>query len=376
MGQLVDGGDGSIAARYEYDAFGGAVVAEGAMVNDNPYRFSTKYLDETGMYYYGNRYYLSDLGRWNRLDPMEDGLNWYGFVGNGSINATDYLGLKIRAGCIDNFMQKYLTGFERDEDGDYIRGWGNHGMGGNIESNAAEVAFILQRMMASKSIFKIAGNSTDEFESNLRKHIYARFEAVQRTINFKPGLSEETIWHHSIPEVDNSTEDMELFYKSVNNEESSMGCATAAVLILSSAMNEKMKPSNFALRAVDSFEGTLIPGDWAFLVNLSAVKELTEEGIKWNLETWKDTRLHGINLIMASSVLGEDEFWTHTGEYTPNNIRRGSISGYKNAVSSWKSSDGKQNGVPVELLTTIRFPVVGLDLEGSSFYNSPGFPFK
>jgi len=35
------------------------------MAKSNPFRFSSKYLDqETGLYYYGYRYYHPETGRW------------------------------------------------------------------------------------------------------------------------------------------------------------------------------------------------------------------------------------------------------------------------------------------------------------------------
>jgi RHS repeat-associated protein len=94
VGQLVDGSDGSIAARYEYDAFGQTIAADGVQAADNPYRFSTKYTDESGMIYYGYRYYLPGAGRWNRRDPAADGLNWYAFARNDAIDSYDLLGLE------------------------------------------------------------------------------------------------------------------------------------------------------------------------------------------------------------------------------------------------------------------------------------------
>ncbi|MES2308379.1 MAG: RHS repeat-associated core domain-containing protein [Verrucomicrobiota bacterium] len=57
--------------------------------------FSTKYRDsETGLHYYGYRYYSSGLGRWLGRDPIEEqgGLNLYGMVGNDEVNQADYLG--------------------------------------------------------------------------------------------------------------------------------------------------------------------------------------------------------------------------------------------------------------------------------------------
>ena len=99
--QLIDGADGSVAAHYEYGPFGEAVVVtEDADVAQSfahgGFRFSGKLLDsETGLYYYGYRYYDPGHGRWLNRDPLEEqgGINLYGFVGNDPINAIDPLGL-------------------------------------------------------------------------------------------------------------------------------------------------------------------------------------------------------------------------------------------------------------------------------------------
>jgi hypothetical protein len=45
----------------------------GELAEENPYRFSTKYLDEeVGLYYYGYRMYSPGLGRWPSRDPLGD----------------------------------------------------------------------------------------------------------------------------------------------------------------------------------------------------------------------------------------------------------------------------------------------------------------
>ena len=98
VGQLIDAVSGNINARYEYDAYGNELVAVGVLAISNPYRFSTKYLDnETGLYYYGYRYYISWLGRWGSRDPIEEegGFNLYGIVGNDVTNYVDMLGLEV-----------------------------------------------------------------------------------------------------------------------------------------------------------------------------------------------------------------------------------------------------------------------------------------
>ncbi len=96
VGQLVDSGSGNIVAHYEYDPFGNQITAAGPHVTTNPYRFSTKYSDsETGLFYYGYRYYSPKLGRWLVRDPLGEagGNNLYTFVKNNPSYYWDYLGL-------------------------------------------------------------------------------------------------------------------------------------------------------------------------------------------------------------------------------------------------------------------------------------------
>jgi RHS repeat-associated protein len=91
------GSTGTVVAHYEYDTFGQA-IASGSKKDDFSHQFSTKQLDaETGLNYYGYRYYDSSNGRWLSRDPLEEdgGINLYGFVGNDSIGGADYLGLQI-----------------------------------------------------------------------------------------------------------------------------------------------------------------------------------------------------------------------------------------------------------------------------------------
>jgi RHS repeat-associated protein len=82
-------------AVYEYDAFGREVRSTGPASDIMPFRFSTKYTDaESGLVYYGYRFYDPDRGRWPNRDPMGErgGLNLYGMVGNDAVNSIDYLG--------------------------------------------------------------------------------------------------------------------------------------------------------------------------------------------------------------------------------------------------------------------------------------------
>ena len=102
-----------------------------AIADDNPFRFSTKYLDsdgarkrvdgdaggvarraeeagapwalmrQSGLIYYGFRYYSPSLGRFLNRDPLGElgGNNLYAFVENDPVNGWDYLGLDDELVC-------------------------------------------------------------------------------------------------------------------------------------------------------------------------------------------------------------------------------------------------------------------------------------
>jgi RHS repeat-associated protein len=73
IGQMIDTDDGSVKASYEYCPFGNVIKNSGILANDNAFRFSTKCQDdETGLIYYGYRYYSPVLGRWIGRDPIEE----------------------------------------------------------------------------------------------------------------------------------------------------------------------------------------------------------------------------------------------------------------------------------------------------------------
>jgi len=91
---LVSAASGAITVRYEYGPFAEPIRVSWPIAKAMPLRFSNKYLDEeTGLYYYGYRYY--DPGRWLNRDPLGErgGYNLYAFIGNNPINAIDPLGL-------------------------------------------------------------------------------------------------------------------------------------------------------------------------------------------------------------------------------------------------------------------------------------------
>jgi len=92
VARLFAASDGSNTARYEYGPFGEPLRSTGPLAAANPVRWSTKVTDdESGLVYYGYRYYSSMTGRWPNRDPIDTdgGLNIYAFVGNNPMKYID-----------------------------------------------------------------------------------------------------------------------------------------------------------------------------------------------------------------------------------------------------------------------------------------------
>jgi len=101
---------GRESARYAYDAFGKTLTATGPAARVNRYRFSTKPVEaESGLVYYGYRYYDPVTGRWPSTDPIGElgGVNVYVSMNNEAVNHNDLLGQVICGSLIELGMRLY-----------------------------------------------------------------------------------------------------------------------------------------------------------------------------------------------------------------------------------------------------------------------------
>jgi len=107
---IINCDSGAIDAHYEYSPFGETIVATGPLALMNTWRFSTKYWDvETGLGYWGYRYYAPSRGHWLSRDPTGElgGKNLYLFVANNSFQYIDPLGLDKTVPYL--FIAYYVT---------------------------------------------------------------------------------------------------------------------------------------------------------------------------------------------------------------------------------------------------------------------------
>ncbi|MDH6251251.1 RHS repeat-associated protein [Chryseobacterium sp. H1D6B] len=98
------------------------------VLNGNPsykYQYNGKELQETGMYDYGWRQYMPDIGRWMQLDPLvEDTEDPYAYVYNNPISLTDPDGRAPDDGGDDDCCNEFFTGVKEGFVGTF-KGIGN-----------------------------------------------------------------------------------------------------------------------------------------------------------------------------------------------------------------------------------------------------------
>ena len=72
-GAIITNLDGEVSQHIEYVPFGEVFIEERNNTWNTPYLFNAKEFDEeTGMYYYGARYYEPKLSLWMSVDPLEE----------------------------------------------------------------------------------------------------------------------------------------------------------------------------------------------------------------------------------------------------------------------------------------------------------------
>jgi len=84
---------GGLATSYTYDPFGNTTIAGSST---NPFQFTGRENDGTGLYFYRHRYYHRGFQRFISQDPLGfiGGINLYSYVSNNPTNFTDRVGLQ------------------------------------------------------------------------------------------------------------------------------------------------------------------------------------------------------------------------------------------------------------------------------------------
>lgn len=102
---------GQMVTKYAYDAFG--QVAISGEISDNPFQYTGRENDGTGLYYYRARYYSPELQRFVSEDPirLEGGtVNFYEYANDNPLIFFDSKGLRVEKCCgMNSDMPKDLV---------------------------------------------------------------------------------------------------------------------------------------------------------------------------------------------------------------------------------------------------------------------------
>lgn len=114
--------DGAVVQHIEYVPFGEVFIEERNNIWNTPYLFNAKEFDEeTGLYYYGERYYDPRLSLWMSSDPMMEkypSLSPYSYTFNNPIRLKDYKGEEPITAIIEG-----VTAFGLSAGIDLISNW-------------------------------------------------------------------------------------------------------------------------------------------------------------------------------------------------------------------------------------------------------------
>jgi RHS repeat-associated protein len=103
---VINSSGSTVANRYGYDEYGQATSVTSTVTQ--PWRYGSGYLDNTGLYKFGARYYDASLGRWTQPDPIPGTVqnpgtvNRYLYVGDDPVNDADPAGTCGILSCVTN----------------------------------------------------------------------------------------------------------------------------------------------------------------------------------------------------------------------------------------------------------------------------------
>ncbi|WP_162125793.1 RHS repeat-associated core domain-containing protein [Pseudoxanthomonas wuyuanensis] len=118
---------GTVVQRYDYTPYGQSTQT--SVIFNNPYLYTGRELDKSGLYYYRARYYSASMGRFVSEDPIgiSGGLNTYSYVNQSPLDGVDPFGLQKLS--VDYFIFKAGGGIDIYFDYNQVKGFQLNGVG-------------------------------------------------------------------------------------------------------------------------------------------------------------------------------------------------------------------------------------------------------
>lgn len=163
--------DGEVVQHIEYVPFGEVFIEERNNIWNTPYLFNAKEFDEeTGLYYYGARYYDPRLSLWTSVDPLTEkypNIMTYAYCINNPIAYIDHDG---------RFSKKWMANFSRK--------WYNFW-------HSIDAGPVIENKDAHKDIFRYTYNTFDieNGEFTITSHYKFDTSIAQRTQDVGDGIA-------------------------------------------------------------------------------------------------------------------------------------------------------------------------------------------
>ena len=215
--------DGEVSQHIEYVPFGEVFIEERNNTWNTPYLFNAKEFDEeTGMYYYGARYYEPRLSMWISTDGRQEeypNISTYTYSANSPLNYIDPDGNLIifvngyyntRSGLITKYISRYIIGnkggrgywtnsfldravsYFNDNNIQFVDGRGKYNSSGDDRFNAgykfaqANYANISSTLKGGETIKVVSHSMGAAYAEGIIKYLLKQGISISQVIHFSP----------------------------------------------------------------------------------------------------------------------------------------------------------------------------------------------
>jgi hypothetical protein len=280
-------------------------------------------------------------------------MNLYGMVGNNAVSAVDKLGpVIVTDNCFSAFFNTRNVSFKEKKKKNIFHYTDGATPAKHSFRGGAQIDLILARMMKSSTEFKIKGTTYDEELKNLKAHIKARQDIVTKALGSVFGFSGKDNFYHTNkpPEGIENGMDPELFYDSVNNDGTTIGCYTGTKVCVNAAVGKNNPKLGQRLH-----RGIWIPGDWGYIKNNRHQFHHNGSATVPQFKLGEE----GENIIhVGTSVKGVDGYWGHS----PFKKKVKTMEAWMASVNGWTSLNGRTKGQAV-LREDVEYPTTGLEVK-------------
>ena len=215
--------EGEVVQHIEYVPFGEVFIEERNSVWNTPYLFNAKEFDEeTGMYYYGARYYEPRLSLWMSTDGQQEeypNISSYTYSASSPVNYVDPDGNLVifvngyyntRSGLITRYITEYITGnkggksywgvdfvnkatsYLNDNNIQFVDGRGKYNSSGDDRFNAgykfaqSNYANISSTLKDGETVKVVSHSMGAAYSEGIIKYLLEQGISISQVIHFSP----------------------------------------------------------------------------------------------------------------------------------------------------------------------------------------------